>query len=676
MSSIELKEHINQFLKQSRYILVLDDIWSVDAWDAVKIALPKNNFGSCVLLTTRIWEVATFSAEYNSDLYEMKALSPKDSWTLFCKKAFRGNDCPSYLNDISQNILSKCEGLPLGVVVIAGVLASKQQSRPSWELVYKGLSGSSGKLKSILLLGYNDLPYYLKSCFLYLSCFSEDYLIPYNRIIKLWIAEGFVEERDRMTPEQVATTYLVELFNRSFIQAQAQKGLINLELNDMEYMTIRVHDLLREFILTKAKEQDFLVIAGEQNMRWPEKVRRFSIHNTLHDNALENIPQGLYFSKLRSLLTCGVVNPEFESFLSLLFTNGGPRLLKVLDLRDTCLKQLPNQMVNLLHLRYLSLRGTKVRILPNWIGQLQNLQTLDLIETSIIELPCHITKIKQLQHLLVFRKEKEEILKPFCLHHGFKPPSTIGDLQSLQTLHAIDASHANSNVIVTQIGRLTQLRMLHLVKLRSKDGMALCSSIEKLRNLEILYIESLENDGMLNLQSLSPAHILKDLLLIGHLEKLPNWISSLHHLSHLMLRWSKLKDDPLPTLEHLPNLVNLQLIYAYEGEGLRCKTESFKKLQRLYLGGLRRLRWLTFEKGAMPQLKELIFRECQKLEDLPSGIEHLTKLQLLQLDDMPQDLISKINPKAQGSDHQKIAHIPKVAAWDSTSGDWVNIFSL
>ncbi|KAI7989628.1 Disease resistance protein RPM1 [Camellia lanceoleosa] len=54
MDSNSLKAVLKEFLRESRYVLVLDDVWSIEAWDAIKLALPNRNCGSRVLLTTRI----------------------------------------------------------------------------------------------------------------------------------------------------------------------------------------------------------------------------------------------------------------------------------------------------------------------------------------------------------------------------------------------------------------------------------------------------------------------------------------------------------------------------------------------------------------------------------------------------------------------------------------------
>ncbi|XP_059658844.1 disease resistance protein RPM1-like [Cornus florida] len=203
MDENNLKAEIKDFLQQRRYVLVLDDVWQIQAWDAFKYAFPDNNSGSRILLTTRIVGVASTSCVESPDhIYTMKPLSPEESWTLFCRKTFQGNHCPQHLEELSRSILEKCEGLPLAVVAVSGVLATKDKSRVrDWELFHHSLGAQSEghdkleSMKNILSLSYYDLPCYLKLCFLYLGLFPEDYEIQRMRVIRLWIAEGFVEVR-------------------------------------------------------------------------------------------------------------------------------------------------------------------------------------------------------------------------------------------------------------------------------------------------------------------------------------------------------------------------------------------------------------------------------------------------------------------------------------------------
>ncbi|KAL7188040.1 hypothetical protein ACSBR1_037977 [Camellia fascicularis] len=143
----------------------------------------------------------------------------------FATRLFGGNLCPPNLKQISLRILKRCEGLPLAIVAISGVLATKDRSRINeWEMLYRNLGAEledNDKLESMkkaLSLSYNDLPHYLKICFLYLSIFSEDQWILCETVIPLWTAEGFVNAIEGKTIEEVANGYLDELFNRNLIQ--------------------------------------------------------------------------------------------------------------------------------------------------------------------------------------------------------------------------------------------------------------------------------------------------------------------------------------------------------------------------------------------------------------------------------------------------------------------------
>ncbi|KAK2973041.1 hypothetical protein RJ640_020401, partial [Escallonia rubra] len=263
MASHSMKELIREFLRQSRYVLVLDDVWSSDAWIAMEIALPDNSRGSRVLLTTRDFDIASACcSKTRGKKYTMNALSPEESWTLFCTKVFQGNDCPQPLYPLSKCILEKCEGLPLAIVAMGGFLATKDRRVEEWDMVWRSLgdelesNDQFGFMKRILFLSYFDLPSHLKVCLLYLSVFPEDYEIEKTRLIRLWIAEGFVQVREGKTLEEVAENYLNNLVNRSLVQAADTTG-------DGRLRTCRVHDILREMILSKSREQSIgTIISG------------------------------------------------------------------------------------------------------------------------------------------------------------------------------------------------------------------------------------------------------------------------------------------------------------------------------------------------------------------------------------------------------------------------------
>ncbi|PRQ49673.1 putative RNA-directed DNA polymerase [Rosa chinensis] len=388
MNTNQLKTIIKDFLQKRRYLIVLDDVWHLYGWDALKYALPNYIYGSRVILTTRNAYIAsTTSTESGGEVYTLKPLPLVESWELLCKKTFQGNSCPPHLEKICNYVLRKCEGLPLAIVAISGVLAAKDKRRiDEWEMVGHSLGAEiEGNdklqdLKKVLSLSFNDLPYNLKSCFLYLSIFPEDHLIKHMRLIRLWMAEGFIEEKQGKTLEEVAEDYLNELLNRSMIQAAETTA-------DGRVTKFRIHDLFREIITSKTRSQNFATIAKEQNVTLPEKIRRLSIHNTL-----QYVQTNRCASQLRSLFMFTVAE---KPSLQRLFP-AGFALLNVLDLQSTPLNVFPVELVNLYFLKYQSLRDTRLATaiyVYNCKHQLNEnhfLHGISSLGSYVILLLCHL----------------------------------------------------------------------------------------------------------------------------------------------------------------------------------------------------------------------------------------------------------------------------------------------
>lgn len=135
-----LKEFIKDFLGDKRYMIVLDDVWETNGWNAFKLLFPGNTCGSRLMLTTRDNRVAISAAtEFEGRIYHRMPLSPKDSSTPFCRKIFHKEVCPPIFEDVSGRILERCEGLPLAVATISGMLATDIRIEP-WEMVHRSLS--------------------------------------------------------------------------------------------------------------------------------------------------------------------------------------------------------------------------------------------------------------------------------------------------------------------------------------------------------------------------------------------------------------------------------------------------------------------------------------------------------------------------------------------------------
>jgi disease resistance protein RPM1 len=80
--------------------------------------------------------------------------------------------------------------------------------------------------------------------------FPEDYLIHRKRLIRLWIAEGFIEQKGACSLEDTAESYLRELIRRSMLHVAERNNFGRIRC-------IRMHDLVRELAIFQSKREGF-----------------------------------------------------------------------------------------------------------------------------------------------------------------------------------------------------------------------------------------------------------------------------------------------------------------------------------------------------------------------------------------------------------------------------------
>lgn len=217
---------LRSFLKDKRYIIVVDDIWSIQAWKTIKCALPENSFCSRIIVTTRNISVAkSCCSPYHDFAYKVRLLSEADSETLFYRRVFGSEDkCPLHLKEVSTEIIKKCGGLPLAIITIGSLLSTKSDTREECITVRNSIGLGLEKnpdveeMRAILSLSYSDLPLHLKTCLLYLAIYPKDYEIQMEDLVRRWIAEGFLKVEGRRNLMDVGKLYFNELINRSMIQ--------------------------------------------------------------------------------------------------------------------------------------------------------------------------------------------------------------------------------------------------------------------------------------------------------------------------------------------------------------------------------------------------------------------------------------------------------------------------
>lgn len=212
---MELKRSLNE----RKYLIILDDVWTIDLWERLKILLPDVKNGSRVVITSRYLDVAA-AADPETAPYKLPYLNEEESLALLLRKAFpykKPDYHPPGLMKVAKQLTKKCSGLPLALVVVGGILSRREPTYSSWHKVKQTLdwhSEDGEKCMQILALSYEDLSYHLKQCFLYFSSFPEDYIMSANHLTRMWIAEGFVPKDGTLTLEEQAEVFLEELVQR------------------------------------------------------------------------------------------------------------------------------------------------------------------------------------------------------------------------------------------------------------------------------------------------------------------------------------------------------------------------------------------------------------------------------------------------------------------------------
>ncbi|XBI56206.1 hypothetical protein VPH35_037847 [Triticum aestivum] len=726
----DLRKKLVHQLKDKRYLVLIDDIWSVSAWENINDSLPERVKCGSVVVTTRFKSVAVACCRRNGRLYDHKPLLEENSYKLFRQivssapdnaskaslygqilsgtpdnptKAPSGDHIVTSASDSpteaashgiiisgavgnnptkavahgqimsgtsdnpigdAQALLKKCGGLPLAIIVVAGLVASKLRSGTSSKPidnylaeVDKALSGglethlSTEGVTKVLDQCYNDLPADLKTCLLYLSMFPKGSFVSRKRLIRRWIGEGFIIQKHGKTIEEVAEDYFNELISRNLIRAvdNSSNGKVK---------TYQIHDMVLEYIVSKSSDENFItVVGGHWQTPFPSyKVRRLSIHRSAREE--KETVERMKLSHVRSLTA-------FDSFKALHSCLLKFQILQVLDLescRDLSSHQL-QKICKMHQLKYLSLRRTDIEEIPAEIGKLEYLEVFDIRETEVSELPQSVGGLKRMTHLLAGNKSKrkalimtEEITKMTALKTlsgmGICGTTTAGMVRFTRKTTATglfkSASRGSCKQVLQALEKLTNLKKLSLYilgKLEEEDEILLLSAIEHLSSCSLKFLAV--DDGFTGFleESLSsskaPPEHLHTLELCGNLFEVPKWIVSMHGLEKLTLSLTSLRTDTLMLLSELPELFSLT--FSLDA----AKSKNGSALEILHkntmnsggeifvpdggFGKLKLLRLLapflpplSFVEGAMPTLQrlELRFRTAYGVH----GLENLASL--------------------------------------------------
>nr|ADB85626.1 rpi-vnt1-like protein [Solanum medians] len=445
-----LENNLRSLLKIKRYVILLDDIWDVEIWDDLKLVLPEcdSKIGSRIIITSRNSNVGRYIGG-DFSIHVLQPLDSENSFELFTKKIFTFDNNNNWANaspdlvDIGRSIVGRCGGIPLAIVVTAGMLRARERTERAWNRVLDSMGHKvQDGCAKVLALSYNDLSIALRPCFLYFGLYPEDHEIRAFDLTNMWIAEKLivVNSGNRREAESLAEDILNDLVSRNLIQVAKMTY-------DGRISSCRIHDLLHSLCVDLAKESNFFhtehnAFGDPGNVA---KVRRITFYSD--DNAMNEFfhldPKP---TKLRSLFCFTKVCCIFSQMAHINF-----KLLQVLVVvtsRDYYQHvTFPKKIGNMSCLRYVRLEG-RIRVkLPNSIVKLKCLETLDIFH-SYSKLPFGVWESKKLRHLC-YTKEYYCVffVSPF---YRIMPPN------NLQTLMWVDDKFCEPRLL----HRLINLRTL------------------------------------------------------------------------------------------------------------------------------------------------------------------------------------------------------------------------
>ncbi|KAF7104891.1 hypothetical protein CFC21_105753 [Triticum aestivum] len=639
----DIVSELQEYLRDKRYFIVVDDLWDRRRWDIISCAFPDSGNGSRIIVTTRVEDVARQACHNRQQcIYKMKPLNDQDSKRLFFSRVFAPQyaDASQY-EEISTQILKKCGGLPLAVITIAGILASRPGIlRQDWESIrsYLGVQSATDLsmegMRRILNLSYMHLPAHLRVCSLHLGMHPEDHEIMRDDLVRQWIAESLVRGLPGQDLEDVGRSYFNELINRSLIQPHWTVA--------GDVLSCRVHDMIRDVIISKCEEENFMsVVYSFEDMerlhKSKLKVRRLflsSSSNYATDGAISRTTAAS-LSKVRSIVSFG----ESKCLL--------PRYLQVLFVENSRITVDLSDINRLFHLRYLKVTARDIK-LPSELKRLVHLETLELDGGSI---PSDVVQLPRLFHLTAW---------------GHRLPEGIENLKLLRTLKGFELTHCSWEDI-EGLGKLSNLRELCIFIKNEIIDDDLVSSIEKLRNLRHLRFrvpEFVDSDSLLSLSN-APLYIetlrMCDIVTF----RIPRWIGDLHYLRRLELAVRETSTDDIRLLGELRSLVELDftlLNFAANGviiilTGLFPALEYFES--KLYEEPDYQLNsaeddvmaHLHFEVGAMPKLQRLELHswEVHWGGTTPVGMEDLLALQQIVVSFVYSSDVNEVKRRAESA---------------------------
>nr|XP_043622424.1 probable disease resistance protein At4g27220 [Erigeron canadensis] len=388
-----------------KILVILDDVWQlVDFKDIGLSPLPDQGVDFKVLLTSRNRDVCTSMGVVANSIFNVNVLEEAEAQDFFWKFIEDSGEAvlDPDLRKLGDNIVRRCQGLPIAIKTIAITLRGK--STAMWKDTLTKLQHHDiGKtLNEIFQVSYNNLEdEEIQSIFLLCGLYPEDFDIPREELMMYRWGLKLFNEVDTINEARDRVNACIEhLVNANLLIESNHAG------------SIKMHDLVRSFVLKMYSK------AEHGNMLWwPANDTSDSCKITsLACKGMKEFPRDFMYQNPSFLkLTHGDKSLRFpENFYGLMeklqvivYEKMEYLLLPTssqcsTNLRTLCLHECSfmfdcRSIGSLLNLEVLSFAHCRMRKLPSTIGNLKKLKLLDL--TGCVNLHIDDGVLKELVKL-------------------------------------------------------------------------------------------------------------------------------------------------------------------------------------------------------------------------------------------------------------------------------------
>ncbi|XP_059063965.1 disease resistance protein RPV1-like isoform X2 [Cryptomeria japonica] len=654
-------------LKSIQVFIILDDVEHQDQLESLLPVKDSLGQGSVIIVTSR--ESGVLTSWGISSIYKMKELNREHAMKLFCWYAFRQPYPINGFENLVQNFLKVCKGLPLSLKVLGGLVHG--MSEDYWNSQLNKVSRILPEdIKSILKVSFDALDKEEKDVFLDISCFFIG--IEEQSAVTVWDGSGWSGQHSLVRLKNKCLVELDEwncITMHDHLRDMGKEIALEREIDKSPYrlwspeqirdIEIEGQDgvLNRGIRGIRAETDEFyeecmnlVEVATGSGKRFKRQLEILFVHNNYFTGELATLSAGLVWLRwvnfphsalqlwlpLKKLRILELENAEkLEELWS--ETADPPVQLRELIISDAKrFQRFPSSIGRLLHLKKISLGWIreivglpeefcqlqslehldicgchKLQLLPSRFGDLKNLRHLDLRGAGLMMLPASFRQLINLQYICLL----------FCLELTLHPDI----LENMTKLEAMLVSGCELQELPAQIINQQSLKTLNV---GSRSLMELPNGIGHLSKLEALTI------GSSSLKSLPPSignlsSLIRLEICSEKLESLPETLTQLTSLHSLHIRGCPLRELDILSGCSSSSLYSLKFLNVEESlvSRISISEQCCPSLESLSLRDNRHL----VEIDSLPtSVKTIELITCEKLKSI-SSVSSLVNLEKLVL---------------------------------------------